>query len=83
MLIKMEEDCHSVLSPPPQFHNISTFCFEIKMSYFIRFREKRWDKTPPALVGLTVVLRKIQETLMMLKNPDFGGDMFLGNTQWI
>lgn len=34
--------------------------------------------TPPTLVSLTVVLRKIHETLMTLKNPDILG-MFLGN----
>lgn len=73
MLIKKEEDCHRCLIHPHPFHNISAFCFEIKMSYFIRFWEKRWDKTPPALVGLTVVPRKIQETLMMLKTQILGG----------
>lgn len=41
------------------------FYFEIKMSSFIRFWE-RAGKTP----RLTVILRKVHETLMMLKNSE-------------
>lgn len=63
------------MSYPPPTPNFITlvFCFEIEMSYFIRFWEKGWDKIPPALVGVTVLLRNIQETLMMLKTQILGG----------